>query len=205
MHRGTAEARAGYLAFLGRISPEKRPDRAISMARALGMPLKIAAKVDRVDEAYFETEIEPWSRVAALNSSVRSTTIKRRNSSASAGAAVPNRLARAVRALHDRGDGLWNAGDGFSLRLGFRDRRGRHYRRYRRNHGRSDRGAAARHCARSKKGASAFELRFSATRMAKDYVGINRSLLATSAKREQQEIELAPNAKDLNILRPLVA
>jgi hypothetical protein len=41
--------------------------------------------------------------------------------------------------------------------------------------------------------------------MAKDYVGIYRSLLATSGKREQQEIELAPNAKDLNILRPLVA
>src|SRR5512136_237303 len=50
-----------------------------------------------------------------------------------------------------------------------------------------------------------FEQRFSATRMAKDYVGIYRSLLATSAKRDQQEIELAPDAKNLNILRPLVA
>ena len=59
LHRGTAEARAGYLAFLGRISPEKRPDRAISIARALGIPLKIAAKVDRVDEVYFKTQIEP--------------------------------------------------------------------------------------------------------------------------------------------------
>ena len=49
----------GYLAFLGRISPEKRPDRAISIARALGIPLKIAAKVDRVDEVYFRTLIEP--------------------------------------------------------------------------------------------------------------------------------------------------
>jgi glycosyltransferase involved in cell wall biosynthesis len=48
-----------YVAFLGRISPEKRPDRAISIARALGIPLKIAAKVDRVDEAYFRTQIEP--------------------------------------------------------------------------------------------------------------------------------------------------
>ena len=59
VHRGTAEACAGYLAFLGRISPEKRPDRAISIARALGIPLKIAAKVDRVDEVYFKTQIEP--------------------------------------------------------------------------------------------------------------------------------------------------
>ena len=49
----------GYVAFLGRISPEKRPDRAIAIARALGVPLKIAAKVDRVDEAYFRAEIEP--------------------------------------------------------------------------------------------------------------------------------------------------
>jgi glycosyltransferase involved in cell wall biosynthesis len=48
-----------YLAFLGRISPEKRPDRAIAIARAAGMPLKIAAKVDRADETYFRTVIEP--------------------------------------------------------------------------------------------------------------------------------------------------
>jgi glycosyltransferase involved in cell wall biosynthesis len=49
----------GYLAFLGRISPEKGPDRAIAIAKAVGMPLKIAAKVDAADRAYFETEIQP--------------------------------------------------------------------------------------------------------------------------------------------------
>jgi len=48
-----------YLAFLGRISPEKRPDRAIEIARRVGMPLKIAAKVDKVDEEYFASRIEP--------------------------------------------------------------------------------------------------------------------------------------------------
>ena len=48
-----------YLAFLGRISPEKRPDRAIEIAERVGMPLKIAAKVDRVDEAYFAATIKP--------------------------------------------------------------------------------------------------------------------------------------------------
>jgi glycosyltransferase involved in cell wall biosynthesis len=48
-----------YLAFLGRISPEKRPDRAIRIAVKAGMPLKIAAKVDAVDRQYFETEIAP--------------------------------------------------------------------------------------------------------------------------------------------------
>ena len=48
----------GYLAFLGRISPEKRPDRAIEIARRAGMPLQIAAKVDRVDQGYFDTTIK---------------------------------------------------------------------------------------------------------------------------------------------------
>jgi glycosyltransferase involved in cell wall biosynthesis len=49
----------GYLAFLGRISPEKRPDRAIQIAIATGRRLKIAAKVDKVDQTYFEEKIEP--------------------------------------------------------------------------------------------------------------------------------------------------
>jgi glycosyltransferase involved in cell wall biosynthesis len=48
-----------YLAFLGRICPEKNPDRAIRIARACGIPLKIAAKVDRVDTEYFEEVIRP--------------------------------------------------------------------------------------------------------------------------------------------------
>jgi glycosyltransferase involved in cell wall biosynthesis len=46
-----------YLAFLGRISPEKRVDRAIEIARRVGMPIKIAAKVDAVDREYFDAEI----------------------------------------------------------------------------------------------------------------------------------------------------
>src|SRR5215203_5087497 len=59
LHRPAERPRGNYVAFLGRISPEKRPDRAIAIARALHIPLKIAAKVDRVDEAYFRTTIEP--------------------------------------------------------------------------------------------------------------------------------------------------
>jgi glycosyltransferase involved in cell wall biosynthesis len=51
--------RGGYLAFLGRISPEKAPDAAIRIAAKAGMPLKIAAKIDRVDEEYFKAKIEP--------------------------------------------------------------------------------------------------------------------------------------------------
>ncbi len=49
----------GYLAFLGRISPEKRPDRAIQIATKLGRPLKMAAKVDAQDKVYWETVIRP--------------------------------------------------------------------------------------------------------------------------------------------------
>jgi glycosyltransferase involved in cell wall biosynthesis len=49
----------GYLAFLGRISPEKRPDRAIEVARRTGMTLRLAAKIDAVDRAYFAEAIEP--------------------------------------------------------------------------------------------------------------------------------------------------
>ena len=49
----------GYLAFLGRISPEKRPDRAIEIAKATGTPLKIAAKISDLDRPYYEREIRP--------------------------------------------------------------------------------------------------------------------------------------------------
>ena len=49
----------GYLVFLGRISPEKRPDLAIRIAREAGMELRIAAKVDAEDRLYFEREIRP--------------------------------------------------------------------------------------------------------------------------------------------------
>ena len=48
-----------YLAFLGRISPEKRPDRAIEIAKRAGVPLKIAAKVDKADQDYFEKVVRP--------------------------------------------------------------------------------------------------------------------------------------------------
>jgi glycosyltransferase involved in cell wall biosynthesis len=53
------EVPGDYLAFLGRISPEKRVDRAIEIARRAGMPLKIAAKVDKMDQDYFDTVVKP--------------------------------------------------------------------------------------------------------------------------------------------------
>ncbi|MBV8405680.1 MAG: glycosyltransferase family 4 protein [Gammaproteobacteria bacterium] len=67
VHHGISPARywcserpdGRYLAFLGRIAPEKGPDVAIRVARRAGIPLRIAAKVDAADRVYFETVIEP--------------------------------------------------------------------------------------------------------------------------------------------------
>jgi glycosyltransferase involved in cell wall biosynthesis len=59
LHQPNYDPRGGYVAFLGRISPEKCPDRAIAIARSLGLPLKIAAKIDKVDEAYFREVVAP--------------------------------------------------------------------------------------------------------------------------------------------------
>ncbi len=56
------ETRGTYLAFLGRISPEKGVEDAIEIAKRAGMTLKIAAKVDPVDRAYFEADIKPLLR-----------------------------------------------------------------------------------------------------------------------------------------------
>jgi glycosyltransferase involved in cell wall biosynthesis len=53
------EGGGDYLAFLGRISPEKRPDLAIHLARRAGIPLRIAAKIDPTDAAYFDSVVRP--------------------------------------------------------------------------------------------------------------------------------------------------
>jgi glycosyltransferase involved in cell wall biosynthesis len=60
--RFSSQPKGGYLAFLGRISPEKRPDRAIEIAARAGVTLKIAAKVDKHDQAYWDEKIEPMIR-----------------------------------------------------------------------------------------------------------------------------------------------
>jgi glycosyltransferase involved in cell wall biosynthesis len=62
LYRFSPRARGGYLAFLGRISPEKRLDRAIAIARRAGLPLKVAAKIDQVDRKYFHDAIQPLLR-----------------------------------------------------------------------------------------------------------------------------------------------
>jgi glycosyltransferase involved in cell wall biosynthesis len=53
------EAPDQYLAFLGRVSPEKRVDRAIEIAKRIGLQIRVAAKVDAVDREYFEDVVAP--------------------------------------------------------------------------------------------------------------------------------------------------
>ena len=108
------------------------------------MPLKIAAKIANADQDYYEQEIKPLFADRA-----RVHRRDRRSGQAGVpgqrgGAAVPRRLARAVRAGHDRGDGLRHAGDCLSMRLGPRGHAGRRVgvRRGLRRRGRG-RGAAA--------------------------------------------------------------
>jgi glycosyltransferase involved in cell wall biosynthesis len=66
LHRPTFNPRGSYLGFLGRISPEKGVDRAIKLAQEFGIPLKIAAKVDRADEAYFRDQIAPLLKASGV-------------------------------------------------------------------------------------------------------------------------------------------
>ena len=206
LHRGIAKARASYLAFLGRISPEKRPDRAISIARALGIPLKIAAKVDRVDEVYFKTQIEPLLQgggvefIGEINDREKTQFL----GDAQAllfpvdwpepfGLSMIEAMACGTPVLAFRcGSVPEIVEDGITGAIV----------------GTMDEAIAAlpRVIALDRKRVrQRFEQRFSATRMAKDYVGIYRSLLAISAECEQQDFVLSPSGKDLNILRPLVA
>ncbi|HET7442171.1 MAG TPA: glycosyltransferase family 4 protein [Terriglobales bacterium] len=58
-HLAMRSGKGNYLAFLGRISPEKGLDQAIQIALRVGLPLKIAAKIDRADQEYFENVIKP--------------------------------------------------------------------------------------------------------------------------------------------------
>ena len=116
-----------YVAFLGRISPEKRPDRAIRIAQALGLPIKIAAKIDKVDEAYFREQhrsaVQPArSRV----SSARSTSARKSEFLGEARALLfPIDWPEPFGLVHDRGDGVRHAGARLPLRLGARDHRSR--------------------------------------------------------------------------------
>jgi glycosyltransferase involved in cell wall biosynthesis len=202
-----AATRGNYVAFLGRISPEKRPDRAIAIARALGIPLKIAAKVDRADEAYFRTKIEPLldgpgvEFIGEINERQKGQFLGEAQAllfpvdwpepfglsmieAMACGTPVLAFRCGSVPEIIDEGVtgaivGSMEEAIAALPRVIALDR---------------------------KKVRQRFEQRFSATRMAKDYVGVYRSLLGSSksvdvAKRDSRRH--SGNGKDAIILRPL--
>ena len=126
--------RSDYVAFVGRISPEKRVDRAIEIARRAGMELRIAAKIDAADREYFEREIAPLMDQPARALSRRD---RRRGEGGAARrrarAALSDRLARAVRHGRDRGAVVRHAGAGVARRLGAGAPRARRHRLDRRD------------------------------------------------------------------------
>ena len=163
-----------YLAFLGRMSPEKRLDRAIEIARRAGMKLKVAAKIYPGGARLFRADDRAAAaRVAALGR------VHRRGRRPGQGRvpgqrprpAVPDRLAGAVRPGDDRGDGLRHAGHRLAQRLGARgDRRRRHRLRRRQTSTRRCE-AVGRVAGLSRRACrQVFEERFDAARMARDYV-----------------------------------
>ena len=129
-----------YFAFLGRIAPEKGIDRAIRIAQHCGVPLKVAAKVDRADQDYYDEQIKPMMQVGQCR-------IHRRDQRQGQigifergdRAAGSDRLAGAVRPGDDRSHGLRHAGHRLQSRLGAGSDRGRPHRLYRRGHQRRDR------------------------------------------------------------------
>ena len=206
LHRPIAGPQGGYVAFLGRISPEKRPDRAIAIARSLGIPLKIAAKVDRADDVYFRTQIEPLlddpgvEFIGEINEHQKTQFLGEAQAllfpvdwpepfglsmieAMACGTPVLAFRCGSVPEIID--DGLTGAiVDTMEEAI-----------------------VALPHVIAldRKKVRQRFEQRFSATRMAKDYVGVYRSLLASSRLLSGEERDIQhrlPNGKDVNNQRP---
>ncbi len=124
-----------YFAFLGRIAPEKGIDRAIRIAQHCGVPLKVAAKVDKADQDYYDEQIKPMMQVGQCRVHRRDQRqgqvgiFERRHRAAGA-----DRLAGAVRPGDDRGHGLRHAGHRVQSRFGAGDHRRRPHRLHRRGH-----------------------------------------------------------------------
>lgn len=192
------QPRGGYVAFLGRISEEKRPDRAIQIARALGIPLKIAAKVDKADDAYFREVIAPLldgpgvEFVGEINEQQKGEFLGEAQAllfpidwpepfglsmieaMACGTPVLAFRCGSVGEVIDDGVTGVivesMDEGIGALPRVLSLDRR-----RVRRR----------------------FEERFSATRMAKDYVSVYRSLLKTAPAVDREEAEKVGIAPDL--------
>jgi len=206
LHKPVFSPRGGYVAFLGRISPEKRPDRAIEIARSVGVPLKIAAKVDKVDAAYFQRTIEPMldgpgvEFVGEINDARKNEFL----GEASAllfpidwpepfGLVMIEAMACGTPVLaFRRGSVAEIIDDGVTGRIVDT----------------MEEAVAAlpevlaldRRLVRRR-----FEERFSAARMARDYVSLYRKLRLRASADEQEETTLAPNLLETNGTKPYVS
>ena len=155
LYAPSAEAKGDYLAFLGRISPEKDPVQAIRIARAANMKLKIAAKVDVVDEAYFREQVNPLLDAPGRRVYRRAwRKQKGRVPAERPRVAVSDLLAGTVRPGDDRSHGLRHAGARLRSWLGARGcrRRRQRTRRHQFRGGRA--GLAASRWARPARGAA---------------------------------------------------
>ena len=139
-----------YLAFLGRITPEKGPEEAIAIANAAGIPLNVAAKADPADREYYETVLAPLIATSPLVEYIGEINDhEKQEFLGNARAAVSNQLAGAVRACDDRSLCLRHTRRrlrprlGKGNRAGGRERRDRERRRKSSGHSRERHGASA--------------------------------------------------------------
>jgi glycosyltransferase involved in cell wall biosynthesis len=113
--------KGSYLAFLGRISPEKRPDRAIEIAKQTGLPLKIAAKIDAGDRDYWKAVFEPMLRENASNVEYVGEINEQQKAEFLGNARAllfPVDWPGAIRPCDDRGNGVRNARGRLGLGFG---------------------------------------------------------------------------------------
>ena len=170
------------MAFVGRISPEKRVDRAIEIARRAGLELRIAAKVDAVDREYFAEEIEPLLAGPGVRFLGEIDEAEKADLLGGARALLfpidwPEPFGMVVIEALSCG----TPGDRVEPRLGARAARPRRHRLDRATPTTTAVDAVAAHRSdRSARVPAAFERRFIAERMARDYVAVYEGLTARS-------------------------